>query len=1318
MKNIRIATKNTFVAKLLTFVSLSFFYYLMLSVNFANAASNNVLGNAQEFSAYVFSDFKGNFGIAYGGLAVGGNLQLARYNIAKGGDISPLAYSLLVEGDARYSSGKIHSGKVRVAGNISGISNAVINRLPEGTTIENAPLEYSIKNSQAFYQALADSLSVLSVNGQVTKTWAGLYLKGDCTSPLQVFELDSAAIKNAFVFKVSCIPDDATVIFNITGNKAVFKFKRLSTLTKHRNRVIFNFYQAEKLKLTGIIIEGTILAPNAEIKANFGAVMGTVIAKSWQGTMHLRNVPFIGEVSLDDQLDRDGDGVPDDDDAFPDDPTESVDSDSDGVGDNSDVFPLDPTETSDLDGDGVGDNADVFPLDPTETSDSDGDGVGDNADVFPNDATETADLDGDGVGDNSDPDIDGDSFTNVFEQEKGTDPYNADDFPDTVTPKLALNSTTPIEVEDSFFVVSGIAEDTIQPYSGINSIVIESDRYPEANFTGSYDSNNGAFAIEVPLKALVNVIKVIAQDYSGNETYAQLVINRDPAPALMNILPTNGSVTTLSTTTISGEIFSILPVSALTFWMDEWQLTPTTTNTANVYAFSIPEVNLAHGMNSFTLTVKSASNKQDQKILNINYTAENADEIAAPTITLNSPSDGALLNQDSFRLSALIQSSAGPLTVTFNGNVIVDAASELTRYNLNELVTFNDAESVITASIVVTDSLNKTSNKELTFYRDISEPIILLESPLSSTETNRVSGSPYVMKGTISDDNLASVLFNDEAVTLEPTGIDNTYAFSVSIPIASQTTIPVTISAYDQSGNRKRVEYQLYNDEVASLVPLMPAQDSEYITKGDPISVQVVARMDGILGGETASVQFLSDTSSDNNLSTPVNMDISGTLASGTITLPAVAAPMKIIISLHNSSGELITQSEIAVQVTSLADVPVEVVRVEPINNSDYIEPNSPVEIYFNREIDLSLLSVQVRETLHGKTYINEDDLGTDYLSSEGYKLVGVHRNLMPVQGQIELNPGGTGVAFYADKLFGFNAEVYVDVMYDSKEISRSFFSVRELPTLINGAVADQFGQPLAGIKVEIPELGRKTTTNGDGGFAFGYQESGEQVIPSGQYTLVVNNNFTSANLGMINTKISVQRNYGNNLARLTLQELDRNIAFQNITSGQVNNLVGGDLILDLTQAKVLFDKGRTDGAAHMQFLPFEHIGARMWPGAVPLWIYSSQPKGVTVEGDISLTLSIPKLSGSHNYLSAESYPYVVLVGYNANQQVIEPIGVGRVENNKVVSVGTVNLTSLDFIGYAQVHQHLAEALISYAEGDVSIQQLKAQLQAVLQEEG
>jgi len=79
----------------------------------------------------------------------------------------------------------------------------------------------------------------------------------------------------------------------------------------------------------------------------------------------------------------------------------AADTDGDGVPDDEDAFPTDPAESVDTDGDGIGDAADT---------DDDGDGVPDNNDAFPTDPTESSDLDGDGIGDSADSDVDGDGF--------------------------------------------------------------------------------------------------------------------------------------------------------------------------------------------------------------------------------------------------------------------------------------------------------------------------------------------------------------------------------------------------------------------------------------------------------------------------------------------------------------------------------------------------------------------------------------------------------------------------------------------------------------------------------------------------------------------------------------------------------------------------------------------------------------------------------------------------------------------------------------------------------------------------------------------
>ena len=166
----------------------------------------------------------------------------------------------------------------------------------------------------------------------------------------------------------------------------------------------------------------------------------TSIGETWTVTVTPNDGTELGEtVTSQDSaviidIDSDGDGTLDQNDAFKFDSNETMDSDGDGVGDNADAFDNDANETMDSDGDGVGDNSDAFINDGNETMDSDGDGVGDNADAFDNDASETIDSDGDGVGDNSDAFINDGNETMDSDGDGVGD--NADAFPNDETETL------------------------------------------------------------------------------------------------------------------------------------------------------------------------------------------------------------------------------------------------------------------------------------------------------------------------------------------------------------------------------------------------------------------------------------------------------------------------------------------------------------------------------------------------------------------------------------------------------------------------------------------------------------------------------------------------------------------------------------------------------------------------------------------------------------------------------------------------------------------------------------------------------------------
>ncbi|MBN2266531.1 MAG: choice-of-anchor A family protein, partial [Candidatus Aminicenantes bacterium] len=253
------------------------------------------LGAARRFNGFFFESFTASSSDIEGRLAAGGSVSINHYSIASKLSASASGASLVVGGDLTFPDGRVHGGDIVVGGSAAGLGPAVRNGLgPNQHVYEHAPLPFDFEQERERIERTSQALATLTPNGSVEWKWGGLYLHGDCESPSQVFALSGPQVLDAHTFQVDCVPDGATVVFNINGASAGLTNMSLESLASHQSTTLFHFPEATTLTLRGVGVRGSILAPHAHVDQPQGQVDGSVIARSWNGPMELHNVPFRG----------------------------------------------------------------------------------------------------------------------------------------------------------------------------------------------------------------------------------------------------------------------------------------------------------------------------------------------------------------------------------------------------------------------------------------------------------------------------------------------------------------------------------------------------------------------------------------------------------------------------------------------------------------------------------------------------------------------------------------------------------------------------------------------------------------------------------------------------------------------------------------------------------------------------------------------------------------------------------------------------------------------------------------------------------------
>jgi len=252
------------------------------------------LGTAKDYNLFVIEDANQPSSDTQGKVAVGRDAYFANYSI---GDQLPSGSGdvLIVGRDLTYVSGAIYNGNV-VYGHSTNLPQSSVS-ITGGTLRKDSPIDFAAEKS--YLQNLSTTLSGYTVNGTTAFQYGGISLTG--TDPfLNVFIVSGASLSTANNIAID-VPNGSVVLVNISGTSLSWTGGLTVTGTAITN-VLYNFYQATDITISGIDIKGSVLAPFAAINFVSGVINGQMICHSLTGSGQFNYALFGGHIPYDKKI--------------------------------------------------------------------------------------------------------------------------------------------------------------------------------------------------------------------------------------------------------------------------------------------------------------------------------------------------------------------------------------------------------------------------------------------------------------------------------------------------------------------------------------------------------------------------------------------------------------------------------------------------------------------------------------------------------------------------------------------------------------------------------------------------------------------------------------------------------------------------------------------------------------------------------------------------------------------------------------------------------------------------------------------------------
>lgn len=254
------------------------------------------LGAAGDYNYFVFGNVNMSNSDVEGRAAIGGNATFQNYGVGNKLNKNTAGNSLVTGGSLTWTNGQLFNGDA-VYGSTASFTGV---GFPNGSASKGSAIDFG--SAQDYLTGLSGTAANLGANGSYINYYGGLQFVGTDLA-LNTFYVGANEFNAAHGIIIDA-PQNSTVVINIGGQNVNFdnlgitfsdQNKDGSGITD-RTRVLYNFYEATNLTIGGISVQGSILAPLADVNFSNGNVEGTLVSKTLSGSGEFHYYGFQGEI--------------------------------------------------------------------------------------------------------------------------------------------------------------------------------------------------------------------------------------------------------------------------------------------------------------------------------------------------------------------------------------------------------------------------------------------------------------------------------------------------------------------------------------------------------------------------------------------------------------------------------------------------------------------------------------------------------------------------------------------------------------------------------------------------------------------------------------------------------------------------------------------------------------------------------------------------------------------------------------------------------------------------------------------------------------